>query len=110
MEILELKKNNKLSRRQNRFFKEKTPNINLIRVVEFYIRIIRDNSLKNKYLKQSINSLCKILEFLDLNQIKDFIEYKRNRHKSTYEIEFSDLENNYYEENINILQKIEEII
>ena len=104
-EISELKKDNKLSKRQNRLIKEKIPNINLIRVVEFYIRIIRDISLKNKYLKQSINSLCKTLEFLDLNQIKDFIEYKRNRQKSSYEIEFSDLEKNYYEENINNIIK-----
>ena len=104
-EMSELKKDNKLSKRQNRLIKEKTPNINLIRVVEFYIRIIRDISLKNKYLKQSINSLCKTLEFLDLNQIKDFIEYKRNRQKSSYEIEFSDLEKNYYEENINNIIK-----
>ena len=41
------------------------------------------------------------MEFLDLNQIKNFTEYKRTRQKSSYEIEFSDLENNYYEENIN---------
>ena len=100
-EISELKKDNKLSKRQNRLINEKIPNINLIRVVEFYIRIIRDISLKNKYLKQSISSLCKTLEFLDLNQIKDFTEYKRNRQKSSYEIEFSDLENNYHEENTN---------
>ena len=104
-EISELKKDNKLSRRQNRLYKVKNPNINLIRVVEFYVRIIRDISLKNKYLKQSINSLCKTLEFLDLYQIKDFTEYKRNRQKSSYEIEFSDLENNYYEENINNIIK-----
>ena len=45
------------------------------------------------------------MEFLDLNQIKDFIEYKRNRQKSSYEIEFSDLEKNYYEENINNIIK-----
>ena len=50
-----------------------------------------------------MNSLCKTLEFLDLNQIKDFTEYKRTRQKSSYEIEFSDLENNYYEENANNL-------
>ena len=100
-EISELKKDNKLMRRQNKLFKEKNPNINLIRVVEFYIRIIRAVSLRNKSLKNSINSLCKTLEFLDLNQIKDFTEYKRTRQKSSYEIEFSDLENNYYEENKN---------
>ena len=100
-EISELKKDNKLLRRQNKLFKEKNPNINLIRVVEFYIRIIRAISLRNKSLKNSINSLCKTLEFLDLNQIKDFTEYKRTRQKSSYEIEFSDLENNYYEENKN---------
>ena len=96
-EISELKKDNKLSKRQNRLIKEKNPDINLIRVVEFYIRIIRTLSMRNKFLKNSINSLCKTLEFLDLNQIKDFTEYKRTRQKSSYEIEFSDLENNYYE-------------
>ena len=79
--------------------KSKKPNINLIRVVEFYLRIIRNLSMRNKSLKNSINSLCKTLEFLDLKQIKDFTEYKRSRQKSSYEIEFSDLENNYYEEN-----------
>ena len=96
-DISELKKDNKLSKRQNRLIKVKNPNINLIRVVEFYIRIIRALSMRNKFLKNSINSLCKTLEFLDLNQIKDFTEYKRSRQKSSYEIEFSDLENNYYE-------------
>ena len=110
-EISELKKDNKLSKRQNKLFKVKNPNINLIRVVEFYIRIIRTISLKNKILKNSINSLCKTLEFLDLNQIKDFTEYKRTRQKSSYEIEFSDLENNYYEENKdNNLEEKKEII
>ena len=100
-EISEIKKDNKLYKKQNRLFKSKNPNINLIRVVEFYIRIIRAISLKNKFLNNSINSLCKTLEFLDLNQIKNFTEYKRTRQKSSYVIEFSDLENNYYEENIN---------
>ena len=97
--ISELKKDNKLLKKQSRLMKSKKPNINLIRVVEFYIRIIRNLSMRNKSLKNSINSLCKTLEFLDLKQIKDFTEYKRTRQKSSYEIEFSDLENNYYEEN-----------
>ena len=97
--ISELKKDNKLLKKQSRLMKSKKPNINLIRVVEFYLRIIRNLSMRNKSLKNSINSLCKTLEFLDLKQIKDFTEYKRTRQKSSYEIEFSDLENNYYEEN-----------
>ena len=97
--ISELKKDNKLLKKQSRLMKSKKPNINLIRVVEFYLRIIRNLSMRNKSLKNSINSLCKTLEFLDLKQIKDFTEYKRSRQKSSYEIEFSDLENNYYEEN-----------
>ena len=100
-EISEIKKDNKLSRRQNRLFKDQNMNIDLIRVYEFYVRVIRTISLKNKILKNSINNLCKTLEFLDLYQIKEFIQYKRTRQKSSYEIEFSDLENNYYEENKN---------
>ena len=99
--ISEIKKDNKLLRSQNKLYKWDKPDINLIRVVEFYIRIIRNISLKNKILKNSIYSLSKTLDFLDLNLISNFNEYKRNRQKSSYEIEFSDLENNYYEENIN---------
>ena len=101
IEISEIKKDNKLSKRQIRLIKAKNPNIDLIRIVEFYIRIIRTISLRNQFLKNSMNSLGKTLELLDLNQIKDFNEYKRTRQKSSYELEFSDLENNYYEENKN---------
>ena len=98
--ISEIKKDNKLLRSQNKLYKWDKPDINLIRVVEFYIRIIRNISLKNKILKNSIYSLSKTLDFLDLNLISNFNEYKRNRQKSSYEIEFSDLENNNDENKI----------
>ena len=106
--ISELKKDNKLSRTQMKIIKVDNPDINLIRVVEFYIRIIRNAALRNKILKNSINSMTKTLEFLDLNKIINFNEYKRNREKSSYEIEFSNLEDNDIEENerMNIKKRI----
>ena len=97
--MTELKQDNKLIRRQKKLFKCDNPDINLIRVVEFYIRIIRNVSSKNKILKNAINSLSKTLEILDLDQIVNFNEYKRNRQKSSYEINFSDLEGNNCDEN-----------
>lgn len=100
--ISELKKDNKLSRTQSKLYKMDKPDINLIRVVEFYIRIIRSISMRNKILKNSINSLSKTLQFLDLNQILNFNQYKRNRQKSSFEIEFSDLDDTKYEINENI--------
>lgn len=106
--ISELKKDNKLSRTQMKLIKVDNPDINLIRVVEFYIRIIRNAALRNKILKNSINSMTKTLEFLDLNKIINFNEYKRNHQKSSYEIEFSNLEDNDIEENerMNIKMRI----
>jgi hypothetical protein len=98
--ISELKKDNKLIRSQKKLYKSDNPDINLIRVVEFYLRLIRNASSKNKILKNSINCLSKTLEILDLDQIVNFNEYKRNRQKSSYEIEFSDLENNNDENKI----------
>ena len=99
--ISELKKDNKLLRSKNKLFKADKPDINLIRVVEFYIRIIIGISLRNRILKNSINSLSRTLECLDLNQISNFNEYKRSRQKSSYEIEFSDLDEKKYEDNEN---------
>ena len=95
--ISQLKKDNKLERSKYKLLKADKPDINLIRVVEFYLGIIRNLSLKNKILKNSIKSLSQTLEFLDLNPITNFVEYKRNRQKSSYEIEFSDLDDNNFE-------------
>lgn len=100
--ISELKKENKMERYWNKLYKADKPDINLIRVVEFYLRIIRNISFRNKNLKNCINSLTKTLEFLDLNPIINFYECKRNRQKSSYEIEFSDLDENNHEKNKNI--------
>ena len=97
--ISELKKDNKLIRSQKKLYKVDKPDINLIRVVEFYIRIIKNISSKNKILKNSINSLSKTLEILDLDQIANFNEYKRSRQKSSYEINFSDLDEDNYHKN-----------
>lgn len=97
--ISQLKKDNKLERSKYKLLKADKPDINLIRVVEFYLGIIRNLSLKNKILKNSIKSLSQTLEFLDLNPIANFVEYKRSRQKSSYEIEFSDLDDNHFEKN-----------
>ena len=97
--ISQLKKDNKLERSSYKLYKADKPDINLIRVVEFYLRIIRNLSLRNKILKNSVKSLSQTLEFLDLNPIANFVEYKRNRQKSSYEIEFSDLDDNNIEKN-----------
>ena len=113
--ISELKKDNKIERYRNKLFKEDKPDINLIRVVDFYLRIIRNLAFRKKNLKNCINSLSKTLQFLDLNPIAKFYEYKRSRQKSSYEIEFSDLDenkldknkcNNIYERNFMDLNKI----
>ena len=112
--ISELKKDNKLLRSQKKLFKVDKPDINLIRVVEFYIRIIRGMALKNKILKNSINSLSKTLDYLDLNQISNFNEYKRSRQKSSYEIEFSDLDEKKCDQNKNknckIINRIKDLM
>ena len=101
-DISEVKKDNKMERSWNRLCKTDKPDINLIRVVEFYLRIIRNISLRKKKLKNSVESLTKTLQFLDLNQIANLYEYKRNRQKSSYEIEFSDLDESKIEKNIHI--------
>ena len=107
--ISEIKKDNKLSRIQNKLYKADKPNINLIRVVEFYIRIIRKAALRKKNLQNSVNSLSKTLEFLDLNKIVNFNEFKRNRQRSSYEIEFSNLEDNDCNDNKEINNKTKNI-
>ena len=72
-----------MERYWNKLYKADKPDINLIRVVEFYLRIIRNISFRNKNLKNCINSLSKTLEFLDLDPIVNFYECKRNRQKSS---------------------------
>jgi hypothetical protein len=110
--ISELKKDNKLIRSQKKLYKSDNPDINLIRVVEFYLRLIRNASSKNKILKNSINCLSKTLEILDLDQIVNFNEYKRNRQKSSYEINFSDLDekNNDEKDNDIKIQRIQNLL
>lgn len=92
--ITYITKDNKLYKSEKKLCKDKKPDLNLIRVTEFYTRIIRSASERVRILKNSINNLYKTLNFLDLGSIANFNKYStgKSRQKSFYEIEFSKLD------------------
>lgn len=101
-----IKKDNKLYKSKKKLYKDKKPDLDLIRVTEFYARVIRSISGRIRIFKNSINNLYQTLSFLDLDSIANFNKYRmgKTRQKSYFEIEFSklDIEDDDLDEEIDI--------
>ena len=89
-----IKKDNKLYKSKKKLYIDKKPDLDLIRVTEFYARVIRSISGRIRIFKNSINNLYQTLSFLDLDSIANFNKYRmgKTRQKSYFEIEFSKLD------------------
>ena len=104
-ELIELKKDNLLYKEETKLYKAKNPNKDLIRVMEFYRRIIRSLQTKIKILRNSFDNMTKTLNYLNLGDIVNFNICKKDLNTTHYEIDFNDLhdEENY---EFNLIEKI----
>ena len=71
-QITEIKKENQIYKEESLLYRNKSTNRELIRVVEFYRRIIRSLQTKIKILKNAFDNMTKTLNFLNLGDSKLF--------------------------------------
>ena len=71
-QISEIKKENQIYKEESLLYRNKNTNRELIRVVEFYRRIIRSLQTKIKILKNAFDNMTKTLNFLNLGDSKSF--------------------------------------
>ena len=90
-ELIELKKDNQLYLEETKLYKAKNPNKDLIRVMEFYRRIIRSLQTKIKILRNSFDNMTKTLNYLNLGDIVNFNIFKKDLNTTHYEIDLNDL-------------------
>ena len=69
-QITEIKKENQIYKEESLLYRNKNTNRELIRVVEFYRRIIRTLQTKIKILKNAFDNMTKTLNFLNLGDSK----------------------------------------
>ena len=69
-QIKEVKKENQIYKEESQLYRQKNPNKDLIRVVEFYRRIIRALQTKIKILKNAFDNMTKTLDYLNLGDSK----------------------------------------
>ena len=69
-QIIEIKKENQIYKEESLLYRNKSTNRELIRVVEFYRRIIRSLQTKIKILKNAFDNMTKTLNFLNLGDSK----------------------------------------
>ena len=104
-ELIELKKDNQLYKEETKLYKAKKQNKDLIRVMEFYRRIIRSLQTKIKILRNSFDNMTKTLNYLNLGDIVNFNIYKKDLNTTHYEIDFNDLHDDDNKE-FNLIEKI----
>ena len=74
-QISEIKKENQIYKEESLLYRNKNTNRELIRVVEFYRRIIRSLQTKIKILKNAFDNMTKTLNYLNLGDSKKFLFY-----------------------------------
>ena len=74
-QISEIKKDNQIYKEESLLYRNKNTNLELIRVVEFYRRIIRSLQTKIKILKNAFDNMTKTLNYLNLGDSKKFLFY-----------------------------------
>ena len=90
-QVSDIKKENQIYKEESLLYRNKTENKELIRVVEFYRRIIRALQTKIKILRNAFDNMTKTLNYLNLGDSKFFFssfsrqfqhEKKRPKHNS----------------------------
>ena len=71
-QISEIKKENQIYKEESLLYRNKNTNRELIRVVEFYRRIIRSLQTKIKILKNAFDNMTKTLNYLNLGDSKKY--------------------------------------
>ena len=71
-QISEIKKENQIYKEESLLYRNKNTNLELIRVVEFYRRIIRSLQTKIKILKNAFDNMTKTLNYLNLGDSKKY--------------------------------------
>ncbi len=90
-EIIEIKKTNQLYKEETKIDRTKSKNKDLIRVMEFYRRIILSLQTKIKVLRNSFENMTKTLNYLNLGDIVHFQLSKKELSTTHFEINFDDL-------------------
>ena len=90
-EIIEIKKTNQLYKEETKIDRTKSKNKDLIRVMEFYRRIIFSLQTKIKVLRNSFENMTKTLNYLNLGDIVHFQLSKKELSTTHFEINFEDL-------------------
>lgn len=72
-QVSEIKKENQIYKEESALYRNKNTNKELIRVVEFYRRIIRALQTKIKILKNAFENMTKTLNYLNLGDSKFFL-------------------------------------
>ena len=103
-EIIEIKKVNQLYKEEIKIDRTKSKNKDLIRVMEFFRRIILSLQTKIKVLKNSFDNMTKTLNYLNLGDIVDFHLSKKELSTTHFEINFDEL-NNMDIDKFNLIEK-----
>ena len=90
-EIIDIKKTNQLYKEEIKIDRTKSRNKDLIRVMEFYRRIILSLQTKIKVLRNSFENMTKTLNYLNLGDIVHFQLSKKELSTTHFEINFDDL-------------------
>ena len=90
-EIDEIKKTNQLYKEETKIDRTKNKNKDLIRVMEFYRRIILAFQTKIRVLRNAIDNMTKTLNYLNLGDIVHVQLSKEELSTTHFEINFDDL-------------------
>ncbi len=113
-----IKNENEIYLELKSLYKVKNPNINLIRVANFYIEFNNEIKYKNHLIKKKLDKFIKILNFLNYQDIGNFAINQNDLSVTHYEMNFSKvgIENtknkkfNKEEEEFNLIEKINNLM
>ena len=113
-----IKKENEIYLELKSLYNIKKPNINLIRVANFYIEFNNEIKYKNHLIKKKLDKFIKILNFLNYQDIGNFAINQNDLSVTHYEMNFSKvgIENtknkkfNKEEEEFNLIEKINKLM
>ena len=113
-----VRKDNEIYNELKSIYKEKKPNINLIRVVNFYIEYNDGLIIRNKINKKRLDKFLKILNFLNYQDIGNFAISQNDLSVTHYEMNFSKVgyenvkekKHNKEEDEFNLIEKINKLM
>jgi phosphoglycolate phosphatase-like HAD superfamily hydrolase len=109
-QIKEVKKENQIYKEESQLYRQKNPNKDLIRVVEFYRRIIRALQTKIKILKNAFDNMTKTLDYLNLGDIVNFNMRKKDLSTTHYEIDLNDIYDPNESGSFNLQNKVDNLM